>query len=471
MPVQSQHKEFSENAKRWAKVRDCVAGADVIKRAGERYLPMPNPEDRSIKNMERFNAYVTRANFVNFTGMTLDGMLGMVFRVDMQADLAPELEFMKGNANGSGVTLDQMARGLVSDLLQTGRHGLLVDYPQAGEGLTKAQVDALKLRPNILGYKAEQVINWRTETIGGEALLSLVVLHETTDDVAHDGFSVEEVDQYRVLSLVDGVYTQTVYDKDGNIKSGPIEPRKGDGSKWNVIPFCFVGARNNDTECDRSPLYDIAELNIGHYRNSADYEESSFLVGQPTPVLAGLTQSWVDSVMKEGVMLGSRRAILLPEGGQSSLLQASENQMPLKGMEIKEAQMIKIGARIIQDASGNETAEAAKIRFGGQNSKLGIIVGNVEAALNQCLLWAAEFVRGAGESNITLNREFYDKSIDPQLIVASIQLLDRGVIAMTDMKQILKDRGMIKPDRTDEEIEQEIEDSGGFTGGENNAFA
>lgn len=464
MPVNSQHKQLTENRGKWDKIRDCVAGSDQVKSKKEKYLPKPNPEDDSPENEARFNAYITRANFVNFTGMTLDGMLGMVFRVDPQIELEAVLEYLKTNANGSGVTLDQMARGLVSNLLQTGRHGLLVDYPQAEPGLTKAQVDALNLRANIKGYRAERVINWRTETVGGETVLSLVVLEEEVEVVQPDGFGSDSKTQFRVLSLVDGLYTQAVYDEDGVLVGEIMEPKKADGSLWRRIPFVFVGSTNNDAECDKAPLYDIAELNISHYRNSADYEESSFIVGQPTPVLGGLTQGWVDTVMKKGVMLGSRRAILLPEGGKSSLLQASENQMPSKGMEMKEAQMIKIGARIIQDASGQETAEAAKIRFGGQNSKLGIIVGNVEAALNECIMWAAEFMGGSGENEVTLNREFYDKSIDPQLVIASIQLLDRGVIATSDMRQKLRDSGLISSDREDEEIDAEVEENGGSGG-------
>ena len=131
---------------------------------------------------------------------------------------------------------------------------------------------------------------------------------------------------------------------------------------WDEIPFAFIGSVNNDETVDKAPLYDIAEINVSHYRNSADYEESSFLVGQPTPAFSGLTQSWVDQNMSGGVAFGSRSAILLPENGNAMLLQAGENQMPLKGMEIKEDQMVKIGTRIIQDQSGIETAEAAKHR-------------------------------------------------------------------------------------------------------------
>ena len=276
---------------------------------------------------------------------------------------------------------------------------------------------------------------------------------------------------HRVLRLVDGIYVQNLYDENNELMyqsygadangdqiiDPNINPRKFDGSYWDNIPFVFIGSINNDETVDKAPLYDIAEVNISHYRNSADYEESSFLVGQPTPALAGLTQSWVDQNMSGGISFGSRSAILLPEGGNATLLQAGENQMPLKGMEMKEVQMVKIGTRIIQDQTGTETAEAAKIRFSGQNSKLGSIITNVETAFNKCFMWAMEFMGGTAEPSIYVNREFYDASVDPQLLMAQIQLMDRGVIAQSDIRHLMRRANLIDSERTDEMIDDEAE--------------
>jgi len=261
--------------------------------------------------------------------------------------------------------------------------------------------------------------------------------------------------------LEDGVYVQNLYDENNELVvyegDGNIYPRKLDGSLWDEIPFIFAGSINNDETVDKAPLYDIAEINISHYRNSADYEESSFLVGQPTPALSGLTQSWVEQNMSSGIAFGSRSAILLPEGGSAQLLQASENQMPLKGMEIKEQQMVKIGTRIIQDVSGTETAEAAKIRFAGQNSKLGSIIINVEAAFYKCFEWAMEFMGGTQEPEFYINKEFYDATIDPQLLMAQIQLMDRGVIGKQDLRHLMRRANLIDSERTDEDLDGDVE--------------
>ncbi len=49
---------------------------------------------------------------------------------------------------------------------------------------------------------------------------------------------------------------------------------------WDEIPFTFVGAQNNDPTIDDSPLAALVEINHGHYRNSADYEDSVWFCGR-----------------------------------------------------------------------------------------------------------------------------------------------------------------------------------------------
>lgn len=483
MPVDSQHQQYKDNIDKWTLLRDCDQGASKIKAGKTKYLPMPNPEDESTENQSRYKAYLTRANFVNFVGHTKEGMTGMIFRKETNIELDPALEYMKDNINGDGLTADQMIKDVTDDNLLIGRYGLLADYPPAPSGLTKAQVEGSGLMATIKPYPAESIKNWRTITVGAVTKLSMVVLCEPTEVVSDDGFEVEVKDYHRVLLLKDFdgklIYVQNLYDENNNLlgsKIGETEegdpivdpdiiPKKSDGSTWNIIPFQFIGAVNNDSSVDKSPIYDIAEINIAHYRNSADYEESCFMVGQPTPYMAGLSQSWVESNFKDGVMLGSRGFLPLPEGGSAGLVQADPNQMPQKGMEIKEQQMIRIGARLIQDVGGVETAEAAKIRFAGQNSKVGTIINNVESAFKRAFEWAGMFMGASKEPEVKINKELYDKTLDPQMVMAQIALLDRGVIAKPDLQDNLRSGGLIRSDRTNEEIDAESESSDIMTGG------
>jgi hypothetical protein len=475
MPASDQHKLYVKNKDIRKLVRDCVAGSDAIKTArrtdsteqggiynsmGSQYLPVPNPNDDSIENQDRYAAYRARATFINFTGYTKDGLMGMVARKPTEIDLDASIKYAELNVNGSGLTLQGMTQSVIGNLLETGQDGLLVDFPMSAGG---TQMQTLGLRAIIKQYPAESIINWRVETIDSIDTVVMVALAEEVTRVAADGFSVDDVTYTRVLCLnEDGDYIQKLYNEHDELLvneagESDIFIKKADGSNWKEILFVAVGSENNDLIPDKSPLYDVAEINIGHYRNSADFEESSFLVGQPTPVFSGLNEGWVKNVMKGGIQIGSRAGVLLPENGSAMLLQASENQMPSAGMDRKEEQLVKIGAKIISDKGGVETAEASRIKFAGQNSKLGLVIINTELAFEQCFLWMMGFQGSTGENVFNINKQFYEATVDPQLLIANMQLLDRQVIAKTDVRRMMRKGGLIEHDRTDEDIDGEVE--------------
>tara|TARA_R110000772_G_scaffold42318_1_gene98305 strand:- start:10591 stop:12042 length:1452 start_codon:yes stop_codon:yes gene_type:complete len=476
MPVSTPNDQYSSAIYKWQLVRDCCKGSDAVKNAQNRtqhaetridtatgtlYLPPPNPTDESAENRARYRSYKTRANFVNFTGHTKDAFAGMVCRKDPIIQVPVSLEPMIYNADGMGNSLYTVIKRSLDEVLQVAREGLLIDYPYVNEKKNARQTNGIT--PTIKPYCAESIINWKTKTIDGQEVLYLVVLRESIA-IAEDDFTDTAEEQYRVLILNDdGDYAQRMYNKDGQLlvinDDGDLEivPKQVSGKPFKFIPFIFLGALNNDPDIDKPPLYDVAEVNIAHYRNSADYEESCFMVGQPTPVLSGLTQNWVDDVLGGAVMLGSRAFITLPVGGSAMLLQANANQMPLEGMRLKEKQLIQIGAKIITEAGGVETAEAARIRFSGQNSKLATIVDNIEQAYKMMLEWSLLFIGGTeSDIEIKLNKEFYEKGADPQMITAQLMMLDRQIISTSDIRDYLRRSGNIDSDRSDEDIDDDL---------------
>jgi hypothetical protein len=111
----------------------------------------------------------------------------------------------------------------------------------------------------------------------------------------------------------------------------------------------------------------------------------------------------------------------------------------------------------LSDQGSVETAEAARIKFAGQNSKLGLVIMNTELAFDQCFEWMMGFQGSTGENVFNINKQFYDATVDPQLLIANMQLLDRQVIAKTDVRRMMRKGGLIEHDRTDEDIEGEVE--------------
>ncbi len=266
--------------------------------------------------------------------------------------------------------------------------------------------------------------------------------------------------RYRVLIMVDGVYQQWYYDE-GGVRLWEATPRKADGATFDELPWAWIGAQDNDNSIDEAPLYDIADINIGHYRNSADYEESAFMVGQPTPIVSGLTQSWVEAQTGPYV-IGSQYAWQLPEGADAKLMQAEPNQLPEQAMKRKEEQMVGIGARIIQDTTGQETAEAARIRHSGENSMLVSVVENLEAGYKRVMGFVAEFMGADPEAvDMQLNREFFDSKLSAQEVAAIIQLGDARLVSTTDQREMLRSGRLgLDAERDDADIDRDISDQG-----------
>lgn len=461
--VTYRRKELKDIESQYNIIRDCLAGEQTVKNKGVTYLPMPNADDASEANTQRYNAYKKRAVFYGATNRTLRGLCGQIFMRDPIVEFPDELSMIESDADGSGVNLIQLAKRGSRLVLGFGRLGLFADYPETEGATSRAEVESGDVRPTITLYEPWRVINWRTRTRGARILLELVVLEEeyiTTDD----GFEAKKEKQYRVLELTpDNVYTVTIYRRTAKGSGNwavyqSFTPTDADGKTLNEIPFTFVGSENNDSAVDEPPMYDIASLNIAHYRNSADYEESSFMVGQPTPVFAGLTEDWVTNVLKGTVKLGSRGAIMLPENGSADLLQAGPNTMPYEAMQHKERQMIALGARLVEQKRVARTATETAIDNTSENSVLASTAKNLSAGIMWCLQWCARYVGISPETDelkFILNTDFDIAKMSPEDRRQLIEEWQQGAIAFEEMRANLRKSGIatLKDDDARDAIE------------------
>lgn len=405
---------------KWDLIRDCLDGQTAVKAARAKYLPQPNPTDDSDANRKRYDQYVERAVFYNVSQRTHAGLVGQVFKIDPVIELPSVMDPLVTDVDGAGVSLEQQSKKSLGHVLAYGRCGLFVDHPPTGEDPASApsreDLIAGRVRPVIILYDPWDIINWRTMTVGAKKLLSMVVIAERYV-IEDDGFEATTGKQWRVLRLDEnGAYRVEIWRE----AAGTFEeyehhyPRDATGSLLTEIPFTFVGAVNNDTMMDQPPIYDLAALNIAHYRNSADYEEACYICGQPTPYLAGLSKDWVQDVLKGEVHLGSRAAIALPSGGTAGLIQASPNSMPKEAMEAKERQMVALGAKLVEQKSVQRTATEARQEEASESSVLGTCAKNVAAGYRTAISWCGAFLGVLDEPEFDLNTDFDSGQISAQ---------------------------------------------------------
>lgn len=463
--------EVTDQASKWSLVADCVEGEEKVKSETTTYLPKPRATDLSAENTTRYNQYVQRAVFYNVTNRTLQGLLGTVFATDPVVHVHEDMEDLMADVTGEGIPLSQQSRKAMAYGLMFGRGGLLADFPETEEGLSKADEEDGFVRPTIALYHPNQIINWRVTKRGARSVISLIVLSElyVAED---DGFEVKTKTQYRVLRLTDGVYTQEIVriDENGNEEDATlVTPTDGAGDPFDHIPFYLFGAENNDTDVDGAPMYDIAGLNIAHYRNSADYEELVYVVGQPTPTISGLTKVWADKILSEGIQLGARAVVPLPVGGKLELTQVDPNTAAKEAMDQKEDQMLALGGKLTEPDSSRRTATEASEDTKSENSVLGMVAGNVSAAYTKALHDCALFMNleltvseiGSDgqpadvEIEYALNQEYGSTAASPESRNQITSEWKDGAITFSEMRDGLREAGSATMD--DETARKELE--------------
>ncbi len=427
-------------------IEDCIAGSRAIKAKREKYLPQPNEEDQSDENSARYEGYLHRAVFYNVVFRTVHALVGQIFLRDPQLDVPDSLQPIVLDANGEGVTLDQTAKLASLHTLSIGRCALHVDFSTAPAGITAQQLASGDHRPVIYEYSGHEVRNWRKARRGSRMVYTLIVVEEEYT-IQDDGFENKTAMQYKVMRLLPAGDVQTtlsaslapdVYASDYQFavdqavsaasdvymievwrSDNPSQqhasfgiadsyyPKDAQGQFLHEIPFKFVGSEQNDDSIDNPPMAGMAEINIAHYRNSADYEESVFLVGQPTPYVSGISQEWNKDVLKGQIQLGSRGVIPLPAGGTAGLLQAQPNTLAQGAMDKKERQMVALGAKLVEQREVQRTATEAEMESTADTSILANIAGNVSSAVEWALKTACLFTGDDPDKvSYVLNKEF-----------------------------------------------------------------
>lgn len=435
------HREVIEVLPYYQVVYDCLQGELIIKWRRERYLPMASRRNRSKESIDRYETILADAVYYNVVAAHADFMTGQVFMRPPAIKLPEKLKMMEKDIDGTGLSTTQLARKLVYDAICFSRFGLFVDYPSK-ELTTQYELDSGLVSPLIVGYRPWQIVNWRTERRGGKEVLVLVVLQEIESE-STDGFNSVEYSQLRVLKLNEndeyevclyrsevmselarfGRYDYNYFDS----RIGALPNNQGlyytdflasypanyladfrisskytllnkyvplaNGVPLNQIPFIFGGAKFNKPSVERPLMFDIAGVNLGHYRDSSLNQQMLRYSGSGTPWFSGLNKQWINRVMGGKLSLGATAAIKLPTGGSAGMLQGAANSSIREAMQDKWSYMAALGARILSgQASTQKSATEFSLESGEFNSGLALIANNVGKALSDAFKIAGEFV-------------------------------------------------------------------------------
>jgi len=455
MTIKTCHQQYTDYLDRWTKNRAACSGQDAVKSLTTVFLPDDGEGDITPAARGRYTRYLLRATWFPCSGYTVEGLIGMVFRKAPAVELPSELDYIMENANGAGQSLEQLAKLATTEVIKVGRIGLLAEYPQAEANLSRTQINERGLQALITTYLAEAIDHWRYDMIDGKLKLTMVKLIELTE-VVKDEFTIASETRYRVLRLVDGVYTQTVYDDKENVVVDMFSPTQADGTTFDHIPFQFVGAEDNLPDVNKAVISGIVDLNTAHYQLSADSMKNLHIhSGGMLVVSSDMSVEMWKEFNPNGIVVGADTGLFVGPGGSAQMLQLSASDAVEGKLKSIESQMLAVGAHLITERGDNETAEAARIDASSKASALLTASDNVSEAMEAALEDCALFMGGDPELALfKLNREFYPSNLTAQDVMTMIQLQDRGIIAKTDTRTALRGTAFLADDRTDEMIDE-----------------
>lgn len=457
MPVNSRHPDYERMVDRWQRCRIAADGQDAVHAAGEAYLPKlkeQTPED--------YKAYVMRATFFNATWRTISGLKGMLFRKPPKVEAPGAAKEMLDDVTMSGVPVQQFLEETCEETLKVGRVGILVDYPTAQVDLmTMADAQAANLRPMMQTYIAEAVINWRIGRVNNVSVLTMVVLEEC-DLVAVDEFKAKEEKRWRVLDLVGGNYRVRMFmmDKDNNEVQigGDVYPLMNN-KPMDFIPFTFIGPDDSTPQVDEPPLIDLVNVNLSHYRSTADLEHGAHFTGLPTPWVAGV----VLEKTTDKLYIGSQAAWVFknPEAKAEYLEFKGEGLKSLESLcASKEKQMAVLGARMLEpQKKAAETSDSQAQNRKGEESSLACAAQSISLGFKKALEWFSAWAGSDGEVEVALNRDFYPQAMTSQMLTALVSALQMGSISPETFFENLQRGEIIAQDRTFEEEQAALKEA------------
>jgi hypothetical protein len=429
--VRTPRAEYNERAPQWRLMRDAVDGEDAIKAAGADYLPMPSGfAKQPDKGLAMYSAYQRRAQFPEIVAPAIKAMVGVIHSTEVQIDLPDQLLYLWESATRDGKTLESFHRQVTSELLTTGRYGILAGAPADGGD------------PYLTGYTAESIINWSDTG-------DFYVLNET--GLIRDGFVWQENPKYRVLELKDNYYTATVYEGDALAADREVQPKARGGRRMEQVPFVVLGPIDVSVEPMTPPAIGVARHAVAMYQLSADYRWQLFMTGQETLFVFNAD---APETVGAGVVVGIKSenenanadARYVGPAGTGITAHRIAIQDEINAAAQAGAKLFATGT------SAAESGDALRIRFAAETASLTTIAmascRGLEAALRHVGRMAG--LSDAIVSTIVVHppESFAGGDLTPQEVQALIGLTDKGMLSLETAYEKLQAGNWASPERT-----------------------
>lgn len=442
----TKHPRYAVLQSLWKLCRDFFGGTNTVRSRGQEYLLKHSAEEEEsyairLKQAVVYNAFARAIGAITGLAFQKDPVLGDDVGVLTQQDWE--------DVDLQGTHGDVYARNLMVEALITGYVGVLVDHAPAQPALRLDQQRKLNIRPYWVRYTAEQIINWRLGKLGdGRQWWTLLVLSEEVE-IPEGDFGTAVVPQYRVFRQEDGAAHPTWELWRPPAKNAKPQKMESGILTTSRIPFRLIALGMEATPGNWTsvtpPLYDLAELNLSHYRLWSDRRNVMHLCCVPILTEIGGTPpkpGQEERVIGPGVLV----QIPNPDGSLNYVTPDGTAFEPT-ATELKETErrMAQVSlAFLASDTRAAETAEAKRIDSAAQNATIGSAIRALEDGLEELLAFNAEY-RNEEPGSISLNRDFEGLQLTPELIKILSDMVANNQLDLDTFWDLLKQGRILPP--------------------------
>lgn len=478
--VKARHPKYDEMLKFWQMCRDARTGVKAIKYGpnAETYLPRldsqviankdsdksPNEKNRQYEN------YKNRSVWYGATGQTVEAFNGMIYSTppafnDIPDDIK-DSDLMKYASQNDESFLAFM-KACTDEIFTVNRVGILEDYPvqldEKGNIIEMSRLEYEKAGINSYSvmYKAEQVTNWGTAVHNGRNIENFYILEETWLDYSESVTKPKKRLRWRILQLEKQEDKSLRY-KQITVKESTVDGKEAiliddvfypmiNGEYFDYIPFWCLSVYGNTTDDVKDPeILDLVEMNLAHYRNSADDENEGHYVSIKTAIFPG----WpVDDPNYGLPVLGG--GLATPPDQTPFILEATSNATMTERLKAKEERMAILGAQMLASKGRYiQSAKTSEIENQGQSGILGSLSATIEEFFSVILQLKIEWsLNKESDARVVLNKEYMKNSVTPEMLKDLVAAVQAGKMSFKAFYYNVSKLGMY-PDGWTEEQEQ-----------------
>lgn len=439
-------------------------------KSGSYVKPWPD-EKQTVYDFRR-----VRENLFGGLERTLSAAVGMLFAKPPEIEWNQSEELISehwDNIDASGTSGPVFVKEFAGSGIQRGLSLILVDHSPAPRDeagnlilVTGENEKDFNLRPVWSRYDRAHILNWREQKINNQIVPVQVTLHESAQ-VDDGDYGVTTVDRYRVLKLVGGVASWTLWEKQEAqdkepfraIDSGVFRNKKGLVADFLPVSVGYAGKKKGLFDAT-IPLLGVAFSNLHHWLISTDLRFNSEVVGFSQLVIKG-EMAKDPKGNPYPIQIGPLTAIQVEKEGDAGWQGPAPeglDQLEKRAQE-KLKEIAQQGLSFLQtDTRAAETAEAKRLDASAENSTLATAAQGIEDAVNTALEHHAWYLGIEKKSApvLTINRDFESTTMQADMLTAYVNAVANAGLPVRILTNAMQKGGLIGPDEDLDALDAEV---------------